>query len=118
MAFGFFKKTITADTIFHNGHIFTQDPELPWADAVAVKDEAILGVGNFSEMDAITGKDTCLIDLEGKFMFPGFIDAHRSPVLKVFQDQYLDLTDCPRFPLGQRNMRTRKSSLAMATAMI
>ena len=94
MAFGFFKKTITADTIFHNGHIFTQDPELPWADAVAVKDEAILGVGNFSEMDAITGKDTCLIDLEGKFMFPGFIDAHRSPVLKVFQDQYLDLTDC------------------------
>lgn len=50
MAFGFFKKTITADTIFHNGHIFTQDPELPWADAVAVKDEAILGVGNFSEM--------------------------------------------------------------------
>ena len=25
MAFGFFKKTITADTIFHNGHIFTQD---------------------------------------------------------------------------------------------
>lgn len=94
MAFGFFKKTITADTIFHNGHIFTQDSELPWADAVAVKDEAILGVGNFSEMDAITGKDTCLIDLEGKFMFPGFIDAHRSPVLKVFQDQYLDLTDC------------------------
>ena len=94
MAFVFFKKTITADTIFHNGHIFTQDPELPWADAVAVKDEAILGVGNFSEMDAITGKDTCLIDLEGKFMFPGFIDAHRSPVLKVFQDQYLDLTDC------------------------
>ena len=94
MAFGFFKKTITADTIFHNGHIFTQDPELPWADSVAVKDEAILGVGNFSEMDAITGKDTCLIDLEGKFMFPGFIDAHRSPVLKVFQDQYLDLTDC------------------------
>lgn len=94
MAFGFFKKTITADTIFHNGHIFTQDPELPWADAVAVKDEAIFGVGNFSEMDAITGKDTCLIDLEGKFMFPGFIDAHRSPVLKVFQDQYLDLTDC------------------------
>ena len=94
MAFGFFKKTITADTIFHNGHIFTQDSELPWADAVAVKDESILGVGNFSEMDAITGKDTCLIDLEGKFMFPGFIDAHRSPVLKVFQDQYLDLTDC------------------------
>ena len=46
------------------------------------------------EMENITGKATQLVDLEGKFMFPGFIDAHRSPVLKVFQDQYLDLSDC------------------------
>ena len=94
MAFGFFKKTESADIIFYNGHIFTQNPELPWADAVAVKEETIIGVGNFSEMKDITGKATQLVDLEGKFMLPGFIDAHRSPVLKVFQDQYLDLTDC------------------------
>ncbi len=94
MAFGFFKKTESADIIFYNGHIFTQNPDLPWADAAAVKDEAIIGVGNFSEMENITGKATQLVDLEGKFMFPGFIDAHRSPVLKVFQDQYLDLSDC------------------------
>ena len=94
MAFGFFKKTESADIIFYNGHIFTQDPDLPWADAVAVKGDTILGVGNYSEMEAITGKATQLVDLEGKFMFPGLIDAHRSPVLKVFQDQYLDLTDC------------------------
>ena len=94
MAFGFFKKTESADIIFYNGHIFTQDPDLPWADAAAVKGETIIGVGNFSEMENITGKATQLVDLEGKFMFPGFIDAHRSPVLKVFQDQYLDLSDC------------------------
>ena len=34
MAFGFFKKVETADLIFHNGHIYTQDPEMPWASAV------------------------------------------------------------------------------------
>ncbi len=94
MAFGLFKKIETADLIFHNGHVFTQDPELPWAEAVACKGEKIMGVGNFEDMSTIVGKDTKIIDLDGKYLLPGFIDIHRSPVLKVFQDRYIDLTDC------------------------
>ena len=94
MAFGFFKKVETADLIFHNGHIYTQDPEMPWASAVACHGEKIMGVGNFENMDSIIGKDTQIIDLDGKYMLPGFIDIHRSPVLKVFQDRYLDLSQC------------------------
>lgn len=94
MAFGFFKKVETADLIFHNGHIYTQDPEMPWASAVACRGEKIMGVGNFENMDSIIGKDTQIIDLDGKYMLPGFIDIHRSPVLKVFQDRYLDLSQC------------------------
>ena len=39
MAFGFFKKVEAADLILHNGHVFTQNPELPWASAVACKGE-------------------------------------------------------------------------------
>ena len=50
MAFGFFRKTETADLILHNGHVFTQNPELPWASAVACKGEEILAVGNFDDM--------------------------------------------------------------------
>ncbi len=39
MAFGFFKKKEThADRVFYNGHIYTMDPDVPWVDAVAVKD--------------------------------------------------------------------------------
>lgn len=94
MAFGFFRKAETADLILHNGHVFTQDPELPWASTVACKGEEILAVGNFDDMEGITGKDTCLIDLEGKYVFPGFIDIHRSPVLKAFEGRYADLSEC------------------------
>ena len=93
MAFGFFKKVETADKIFHNGHIYTQDPQLPWAEAVAVKGEKIMGVGNLEGMDALVGKDTELIDLDGKYLLPGFIDVHRSPVLKVFEGKFLDLSE-------------------------
>lgn len=79
MAFGFFKKTITADTIFHNGHIFTQDPELPWADAVAVKDEAIPSsvevLGNFRRLHfflALMSHTTCpaILDFSTKILCP------------------------------------------------
>ncbi len=94
MAFGFFRKAETADLILHNGHVFTQDPELPWASAVACKGEEILAVGNFEDMEGITGKDTRIIDLDGKYVFPGFIDIHRSPVLKAFEGRYADLSEC------------------------
>lgn len=94
MAFGFFKKVETADLIFHNGHIFTQDPDLPWAEAVACLGDKIMGVGNLEGMEEITDKHTRLIDLEGKYLFPGFIDAHRSPVLKVFDGKFADLSEC------------------------
>lgn len=94
MAFNFFKKTETADLILHNGHIFTQDPQMPWTSAVACKDEKILGVGDFEGMQHLIGPDTQVIDLGEKYMFPGFIDVHRSPVLKVFDGRYLDLINC------------------------
>lgn len=94
MAFGFFKKVEAADLILHNGHVFTQNPELPWASAVACKGEEIMAVGNFDDMDGIIGNDTQVIDLDGKYVFPGFIDIHRSPVLKTFEGRYADLSEC------------------------
>ena len=93
MAFGFFKKAQAADIIFQNGHIYTHDPDFPWADAVACQDGLITAVGDFEAMEEITGKDTQVVDLNGKYMFPGFIDVHRSPVRNVFAGRFLDLSD-------------------------
>ncbi len=90
MAFGFFKKKeVKADRVFHNGHIYTMDVNMPWVDAVAVADGKVLAVGSFSEMDSIVNDDTEVIDLDDKYMFPGFIDIHHSPVVKMMDSNYV-----------------------------
>ena len=94
MAFGFFKKVQAADIIFHNGHIYTHDPDFPWADAVACQEGRITAVGDFEAMEQMQNEDTRIVDLNGKYLFPGFIDVHRSPVQKVFAGRFLDLSDC------------------------
>ena len=89
MAFGIFKKKNTADIIYMNGHIYTQDPAFPWAAAVACREGRVLAVGDFEAMEEIRSDETVIHDLEEKYMFPGFIDVHGTPVLKVFEDKYL-----------------------------
>ncbi|MGC2873930.1 amidohydrolase family protein [Ihubacter sp. rT4E-8] len=91
MAFGIFKKPRNADIIYRNGHIYTQDPEFPWAESVACRDGRVLAVGDFDGMNEITGSDTEIIDLEGKYMFPGFIDVHDTPSLQVLKGLYLEI---------------------------
>lgn len=84
MAFGLFKKRpACADRIFYNGHIYTMDSELPWAEAVAVSDGKVMAVGSYEQMDSIINDETEVIDLEGKYLLPGFIDIHHSPVSKM-----------------------------------
>ena len=53
MAFGLFKKKHTADIIYMNGHVYTQDPAFPWATAVACKDGKVIAIGDFEGMDEI-----------------------------------------------------------------
>ena len=88
MAFGLFRKKETfADKVFHNAHIYTMDSGLPWAEAVAVKDGKVLTVGNYEEMQTIINEDTEVIDLDGRYMVPGFIDIHHSLVMKMMGEE-------------------------------
>lgn len=65
-----------ADTIYQNGSILTIDDARPKAEAVAVKDGRILAVGSKDDVFKTKGADTKFIDLSGKTMLPGFVDAH------------------------------------------
>lgn len=91
MAFGLFKKKNFADIIYMNGHIYTQDPEFPWASAVACQEGKVMAVGDFDAMAEITGEETAVIDLNDRYMFPGFIDVHGTPSLKAFEDMYFQI---------------------------
>lgn len=91
MAFGLFKKKHTADIIYMNGHVYTQDPAFPWASAVACKDGKVLAVGDFEGMDEIVSSDTQVIDLKEQYLFPGFMEVHNTDILKAFEGLYLEI---------------------------
>ena len=65
-----------ADRIFINGRVWTGDPGRPRAEALAVRNAKILAVGSTSEIRGLAEKGTEVVDLQGRFACPGFIDAH------------------------------------------
>lgn len=77
LGFLFFSATLLTaqDQIFYHAKIFTADPQNPYAEAVAIRDGKILAVGNLSEV-AKAAPNATRTDLDGKTLFPGFIDSH------------------------------------------
>lgn len=65
-----------ADTVFMNGEIITVDQTNRVAESVAVKDNRIIAVGTNQQMQDYITKETDIIDLKGRSLLPGFIDAH------------------------------------------
>ncbi len=63
-------------TLYKNGHIYTNDSGAPWAAAMLVRGEEILAVGDEDEVVSLAEKGTRIVDLEGRFVMPGFNDAH------------------------------------------
>src|SRR3972149_5461301 len=66
----------TADRIFVNGRMWTGDPKRPRAEALAVRGPLVLAVGTSGDVRALAEKATDVVDLRGRFVAPGFIDAH------------------------------------------
>jgi len=67
---------VQADLILHGGRVWTVDPANPEARAVAVAGKRIVAVGSDDEVLALRGTATELVDLRGRLLLPGFIDAH------------------------------------------
>ena len=67
----------TADAIYTGGDIVTVNDAQPTAEALAVKDGKILAVGAKADIEkAHRGATTQVVDLGGKTLLPGFLDAH------------------------------------------
>lgn len=67
---------LRADAIYFGGPIVTMNDHQRSADAVAIKDGKIIAVGSRADINRLTGPKTRKIDLQGKTLIPGFIDAH------------------------------------------
>ncbi len=65
-----------ADVVLRGGKVVTMDGQRHIAQAVAVRDGRIAFVGSNDEASRRIGPSTRVIELEGRMLMPGFIDAH------------------------------------------
>jgi predicted amidohydrolase YtcJ len=68
-----------ADTIYRNGYVYTVDARDSVQQALAVRAGRIVYVGDNAGAQALTGKKTEVIDLQGRMLMPGLVDAHMHP---------------------------------------
>lgn len=83
--------TRNTTTVFRGGTVYTLDPRLPWAQAVAVRGRDIIAVGSDDEVSAVTGPDARIIELAGRMVLPGFVEGHIHPLVGGFMTSGVDL---------------------------
>ncbi len=109
-------KTESPDTVFINGDMLTGfssgiekgsawAKENPRAQAIAVRGDRIVAVGSNSEIQKLKGKSTQVVDLGGRFVMPGFNDAHLHLAGGGFEKLNVDL-------VGVRSLQDMKNRIA------
>jgi predicted amidohydrolase YtcJ len=64
------------DVIITNARIYTVNPQQKWAEAIAVRGDKIIAVGNRKQIEALRGPATKVIDAGQQLLLPGFTDCH------------------------------------------
>lgn len=86
------------DAVYYNGKIATLDAGETVVEAVAVRDGAFLAVGANEDIKKLAGPATKMVDLGGKTVVPGLIDAHCHPMeAMLMRDTFVDCRypECP-----------------------
>ena len=73
--------TAATETAYVNGRIYTQDPDLPWAESFVTRGDRIVFVGTTEDALQYADGDARSVDLQNRFVMPGVIDAHTHPGL-------------------------------------
>ncbi|PEV97815.1 urease [Bacillus cereus] len=64
------------NVVFKNGTIYTSNDKQDIVEAVAVKEGKITFVGSNKDVEGFINEDTKVVDLQGRFILPGFVDNH------------------------------------------
>ena len=70
------EKSEPATLVITDARVWTGDPDQPWAEAVASRDEKIIAVGSSAEIETFIADGTEVISVDGSMLLPGFIDKH------------------------------------------
>lgn len=87
------QETVVADVVIMGGKIATVDPELGNVEALAINGYQITAVGSNEEISSLIGSETKIVELNGRFAMPGFIEGHGHYLGLGRSKQILDLND-------------------------
>jgi predicted amidohydrolase YtcJ len=88
-----------ADLIFVHGNVYTGVmmasgfSAIQRAEAIAVRGDRILAVGDGADLLKLKGPETIVVDLGGRFVMPGFNDAHAHLAAGGAEKLNVDLKD-------------------------
>jgi hypothetical protein len=99
-------------TLFRGGTILTVDAAFSEAEALAIRGNRILAVGTEAAVRAAAGAGAAEIDLAGRIMLPGFIDAHTHVVTGASVDDIAENVGVPRFRTAAEVLGHLKSKLS------
>lgn len=72
---------VLANSIIYNAKVYTVNEKRPWAEAVVIKEEKIVFIGSSAQALRFQNGKTKMLDVKGRFIMPGFIDAHTHTAL-------------------------------------
>ncbi len=93
--------------ILHNANIYTVNPALPRATAIAIANDRIVAVGSDAEIDAVRLPNAQRVNLAGAFVMPGMIDAHLHLQWAGLAMQSVDVFEAPSVEAAVARVRER-----------
>jgi hypothetical protein len=86
---------LAVDTVYVNADIVTVNDEQPRARAMAVRDGRIFALGSRQSVTGTVDDGAVVLDMEGRTIVPGFIDAHGHFASGSFTTTLADLQPPP-----------------------
>ena len=83
-----------SEIVLHNGNVLTMAAAQPRAEAIVVADGRIVAVGSTADARALASPEAAHVDLGGRTVLPGFIDAHAHVSQVGHELLKVDLSSC------------------------
>jgi predicted amidohydrolase YtcJ len=85
---------VQPDLVLTGAKVYTVDERRSRHEALAVKDGRVVALGSAAEAAVWAGPRTRTVDLGGRLVLPGFVDAHMHPAFSVGELFEVSLADC------------------------
>lgn len=95
--------------LFRNGKIFTAH-DTGWAEALVVQEDRLAWVGDEETARRLVGVEAVEVNLDGRMVMPGFIDAHTHVLMMGQSLQKVDLIDAADLMEIQKRLRATRAA--------